>query len=127
MTKKYKRLSRLYFWLSAACLFCPIAFYFIRAFICGDTSQKLTLGMTFTAALIMFAVNIIMKSHLRSVVWVLLLGVFSVLKSYLAIVLVFAITTFLEELIFSPLHRYYKDKGRINAEIDKRLNYDNNS
>lgn len=121
MTKKYKKLARLYFFLCAACLLAPITFYFIRAFVCGDATQKLTLGMTFTAALVIFGINIIMKSHLRSVIWVLLLGVFTVFKSYLAIVLVFAITTFAEELVFSPLYRYYKSKARINQEIDKRM------
>ena len=121
MTKKYKKLALINFLLSTACLFGPIIIFFIRAFVVGDAAQKLSLGITFTAALVMFAVNIIMKSHLRSVIWVLLLGVFIVLKSYLAIILVFAITTFAEELIFSPLYRYYKSKARINKEIDKRM------
>ena len=121
MTKHYKKLALIYFLLSAACLFGPIIIFFIRAFVVGDAAQKLSLGITFTAALIMFAVNIIMKSHLRSVIWVLLLGVFIVLKSYLTIILVFAITTFAEELIFSPLYRYYKSKAKINKEIDKRM------
>lgn len=121
MTKKYKRLSILYFWLCVLCLFGPILFFFIRAFAVGDTTHKLTLGLTFTVALVLAAINLIMKSHLRSVIWVLLIGVFAVLNHYLAIILTFAITTFAEELVFSPLHRYYKNKARINAEIDKRL------
>ena len=121
MTQKYKRLSILYFWLCALCLFGPILFFFIRAFAVGDTAHKLTLGLTFTVALVLAVINIIMKSHLRSVIWVLLIGVFAVLDHYLAIILTFAITTFAEELVFSPLHRYYKNKARINAEIDKRL------
>ena len=121
MTAQYKKLSFIYALLSALCLFGPITFYFIRAFVFGDATQKLTLGIVFTIALILFLVNIVMKSHLRSVVWVLLLGVFSVFSHYIAIVIVFAITTFLEELIFSPLHRYYKSKARINKEIDRRI------
>lgn len=121
MTQKYKRLAGLYFSLCAACLFGPVTFFFIRAFVCGDTGQKLTLGVTFTAAFVMFAINLIMKSHLRSVVWVLLLGITNVLYNYKTIVLVFAITTFAEELVFSPLFRYYRQKARINKEIDKRM------
>lgn len=124
MTKQYKKRAILFFWLSAGCLFGPVLFFFMRAFIVGDTAHKLTLGLCFTAALIMTGCNLVMKSHLRSVIWVLLIGVFAVLKSYLAIIVVFAVTTFLEELIFSPLHRYYKDKARINAEIDKRIGTD---
>lgn len=121
MTAKYKKKALLFFLLSVACLFGPILFFFIRAFIVGDTAHKLTLGLTFTAALIMGAINIVMKSHLRSVIWVLLIGVFCVLRNYLSIIIVFAVTTFLEELIFHPLFRYYRDKAKINAEIDKRI------
>lgn len=121
MTAKYKKKALLFFLLSIACLFGPIMIYFFRAFIVGDTAQKLTLGVTFTVALIMGAVNIIMKSHLRSVVWVLLIGVSCVLRNYMSIIIVFAVTTFLEELIFHPLFRYYRDKAKINAEIDKRI------
>ena len=121
MTAHYRKLSIVYAILSALCLFGPITFYFIRAFAFGDAKQKLTLGVVFTIALVLFVVNIIMKSHLRSVIWVLLLGVFSVFSHYIVIVIVFAVTTFLEELIFSPLHRYYKSKARINREIDKRI------
>ena len=121
MTAHYKKLSLIFAILSALCLFGPIIAYFIGAFVFGDATQKLTLGAVFTVALILFVVNIIMKSHLRSVIWVLLLGVFSVFSHYVTIVVVFAITTFLEELIFSPLHRYYKSKARINREIDKRI------
>ena len=126
MTAHYKKLKWIYFGLSALCLFGPILFFFLRAFVCGDAGQKLTLGITFTVALMLFIINLVMKSHLRSVIWVLLLGVFCVFKSYIAIVLTFAITTFLEELIFSPLYRLYKQKTRINAEIDKRMEYEGN-
>lgn len=121
MTKHYFKLMVIFLILSAICLFGPITVFFLRAFIVGDTAQKLTLGVTFTIALILFIINLVMKSHLRSVIWVLLLGVFSVINHYLTIVIVFAITCFLEELIFSPLYRFYKSKVRINKEIDKRI------
>lgn len=121
MTKHYFKLMIIFLILSALCLFGPISVFFLRAFIVGDTAQKLTMGVTFTIALILFFINLIMKSHLRSVIWVLLLGVFAVIDHYLLIIIVFAIACFLEELIFSPLYRYYKSKVRINKEIDKRI------
>ena len=127
MTAHYKKMKLIFFALSAACLFCPIMIYFIRAFIMGENKQKLTLGITFTIALILFMVNVAMKSHLRSVIWVLLLGVFSVFKNHISIVWVFAITTFLEELILSPLYRYYKSKLTISKEIDKRIGNEHDS
>ncbi|MBR2554663.1 MAG: hypothetical protein IKE94_07385 [Aeriscardovia sp.] len=121
MTKHYFKLMIIFLILSAICLFGPISVFFLRAFVVGDTAQKLTMGVTFTIALILFIINLIMKSHLRSVIWVLLLGVFAVIDHYLLIIIVFAVCCFLEELIFSPLYRYYKNKVRINKEIDKRI------
>ena len=121
MTKHYFKLMVIFLVLSAICLFGPISVFFVRAFVVAETAQKLTLGATFTVALILFVINLIMKSHLRSVIWVLLLGVFSVMNHYLLIVVIFAVSCFLEELIFWPLYRYYKSKVRINKEIDKRL------
>ena len=121
MTKHYFKLMIIFLILSALCLFGPISVFFVRAFVVGDTVQKMTMGVTFTIALILFVINLVMKSHLRSVIWVLLLGVFAVLDHYLLIIIVFAVSCFLEELIFSPLYRYYKSKVRINKEIDKRI------
>ena len=121
MTKHYFKLMIIFLVLSAICLFGPISVFFLRAFVVGDTAQKLTMGVTFTIALILFIINIVMKSHLRSVIWVLLLGVFAVIDHYILIVIVFAIACFLEELVFGPLYRYYKSKVRINKEIDKRI------
>lgn len=121
MTQTYRKRMIIFLVLSALCLFGPISFYFARAFVLGDTTQKLTLGATFMVASILFIINLVMKSHLRSIFWVLLLGVYSVLHSYLSIIVVFALTTFAEELIFFPLFRYYKTKLTISKEIDKRI------
>lgn len=121
MTKHYFKLMIIFLLLSCFCIFGPMLFFFGRAFVVGDTAQKATLGITFMIALILFGINLVMKSHLRSVLWVLVLGVFVVMDHYLAIIIVFAVSCFLEELIFSPLYRYYKSKVRINKEIDKRI------
>lgn len=121
MTKHYFKLMIIFLLLSCFCIFGPMLFFFGRAFVVGDTAQKTTLGITFMIAAVLFGINLVMKSHLRSVLWVLLLGVFIVMDHYLAIIIVFAVSCFLEELIFSPLYRYYKSKVRINKEIDKRI------
>lgn len=121
MTKHYFKLMIIFLLLSWFCILGPMLFFFGRAFVVGDTTQKTTMGITFMIAAILFGINLIMKSHLRSVLWVLLLGVFVVMDHYLLIIIVFAISCFLEELIFSPLYRHYKAKTMINKEIDKRI------
>lgn len=121
VTSNYTKKKWICFILSVICLFGPILFFFARAFVVGDTTQKLTMGITFTVALVLCAINLIMKSHLRSVIWVLLIGVFMVVDHYIAIIVVFAVACFLEELVFWPLYKYYKSKASINKEIDRRL------
>lgn len=120
ITDNYRKKKTIFLVLSVLCIVGPLMFYFGRAFICGDAVQKFTLGITFTVALVLFVINRIMKSHFRSVIWVLVLGIFTVIQSYLTVILVVSITTFLEELIFYPLYRHYKAKTMVNKEIDRR-------
>ena len=120
MTKHYLKLMIIFFLLSWFCVLGPMLFFFGRAFVVGDAVQKTTMGITFMIAAVLFGINVLMKSHLRSVLWVLLLGVFVVMNHYLAIIIVFAVTCFLDELIFSPLYRRYHTLHTINKEIDKR-------
>ena len=40
MTAKYKKKALLFFLLSISCLFGPILFFFLRAFVCGDAGEE---------------------------------------------------------------------------------------
>ena len=121
MTAHYRKLSILYAFLSELCMFGPIAFYFIRAFAFGDAVQKWTLGVVFTAVFVLTVLNFLMKLHLRSIVWLFLLGLFTVFSNFIAVIAVFAVTTFMDELIFSPLHKKYASKAFVQHEMDKRI------
>lgn len=123
MTNKYKKLSILTFLLSAMCSLCPILIYVIKAFVDKDVQavNKYTLGIMCSLALIVTLINIVAKLHLRCIPWILLLGIYLCLKNITALLVIMAITTIVDELVLTPLHKSFKNKYTINKEIDKRL------
>ena len=123
MTSKYKKLSILTFLLSAMCSLCPILIYVIKAFVDKDVQEvnKYTLGIMCSVALVVTLINIVAKLHLRCIPWILLLGIYVCLKNITALLVIMAITTIIDELILTPLHKSFKNKYTINKEIDKRL------
>ena len=123
MTNKYKKLSILTFLLSAICSLCPILIYVIKAFVDKDVQEvnKYTLGIMCSVALVITLINIVAKLHLRCIPWILLLGIYLCLKDITALLVIMAITTIVDELVLTPLHKSFKNKYTINKEIDKRL------
>lgn len=120
-TRKYKNLSILFLALSILVLVAPLAYYSIEGFIEGETTEKFTLGLTFVIAAILFVINILFKFHIRSTIWVLVLGIYFCLDNILPLIFMVAIGNILDEFLFTPLHKRYKSKASINKEIDKRI------
>lgn len=120
-TKKYKSLSLLFLSLSILVLAAPLVYYVIAAFVQGDVGEKATMGVTVVVAAAMFIANILFKFHIRSTLWVLVLGIYMCLDSIQVLLICVAVGTILDEFILTPLHKKYKSKGEINLEIDRRM------
>ena len=120
-TRKYKALSILFLALSILVLVAPLAYYSIQGFIQGETTEKFTLGITFVIACILFVINILFKFHIRSTIWIIVIGVYFCIDNILPLILVLAVGNILDEFVFTPLHKRYKNKAIINKEIDKRI------
>ena len=120
ITKKYQRLDILFHVLSILVLLFPIAFYSIYGFIEGEVTEKLTLGITFVIACILLVINVLMKYHIRSTVWILVLGIYFCIDNILPLLLMVAIGTIVDEFILTPLYKSFHNKATINKEIDKR-------
>lgn len=120
VTTKYKRLSLLFAVLSGAVTVLPLLVYVAYAFVAGGVSEKITLGLVGTVAVILCLVNVVMKLSLRSPLWILLLGVYHCMGSLEVLLLILAGGSILDELVFTPLHNKYKAKAVINGEIDSR-------
>lgn len=120
-TRKYKNLSILFLALSILVLVAPLAYYSVVGFIEGETTEKFTLGMTFVIAAVLFVINILFKFHIRSTIWILVLGIYFCLDNILPLIFMVAVGNILDEFLFTPLHKHYKSKASINKEIDKRI------
>ena len=120
ITKKYQRLAILFHALSILVLVAPLAYYTIYGFINGEVTEKLTLGITFVIACILLVINVLFKYHIRSTIWILVLGIYFCIDSIMPLLLMVAIGTILDEFILTPLYKSYHNKCTINKEIDKR-------
>ena len=120
ITKKYQRLAILFHALSILILVAPLAYYTIYGFINGETTEKLTLGITFVIACILLVINVLFKYHIRSTIWILVLGIYFCIDSIMPLLLMVAIGTILDEFVLTPLYKSYHTKCTINKEIDKR-------
>ena len=122
ITKKNKCLYKICSILSFLVLFMPLFVYIVKGYIEADlTTEKIGLTCTIMVAFILTAVNFIFKFHIRSTVWILLLGVYFCIDSVLTLILLIAIGTILDEFILTPLKKMFKNKYTINKEIDRRL------
>ena len=121
VTKKYKVLSFVFLVLSLGLTVFPISYYVIKAFAEGSTTEKLSLGLFATLAIILCVVNLMFKIHLRSTIWLLVLGVYIAIDSIMPLMIMLAAGTITDELVVTPLYKHFKSKASINHEIDKRI------
>ena len=122
MTKKLKRKYIIATILSFLLNVCPLLVFTIIAFISGTAIvHKVTLSMTLLIVLIFTAITFFNKTVFRSKLWILLIGLWLCLDNILTPLIVFAACQVIDELIVTPLKNYYKNKYRINKEIDTRL------
>lgn len=122
-TKKYKTYYWILFAISIALNFIPLLVYVIKGYASLEVSEgrKVTLTITMMIALCLSVYNILAKKHMRSVIWIILLGVYFAVQKIELLLLLMAICTIVDEFIVEPLMKMYKFKWKSNVEIDARL------
>lgn len=132
MQQKSKRTKRLTLWsvifgiLHILCLIGPFLFFIPQAFIIGETIAKIALGLTTIISLILAAISAIVDINHRaglhrSILWILISGILFCLDSVKSFIWIMAISSLLDELIFTKAHQHFARKAAINKEIDLRL------
>lgn len=119
-TKTCGQLAILFSVISALLLFGPFAFYAIKAFIVAETVKKLALGAMFFISGIIYVFCLAQKYHPRSIVWLLVLGIYVALEHIIPLIIAVAIASLLDEFVFTPLAKRYRELTRTNKEIDRR-------
>ena len=106
------------------CLAAPLIIYVIVALSSGEAivAQKVAVVSTTMVALILTAFNVISQKKLRCPIWIVLIGLFVTVRDYvMPLIIILAITSVLDDLIFTPLISYYKTKLISNKAIDERF------
>lgn len=119
-TKKYKNKAIICNVFSYILLLIPLIVYSIIGFIEGTIGEKVTLGFTLIVCFILVLINFVFKYHIRSTIWIMLLGIHFCLKNITTLLIIIALSTMIDEFILVPLAKKYKQKYVINNEIDKR-------
>lgn len=122
VTKSMKRKYYFYQVLSILVTVAPLLVYIVIGFANGDIhkGQKVFLGFTCIMAAILVTINTLMKYHLRSPLFILLLGVYYALTNILPLIVIIAVGTIIDEFLFAPKAKKYKLKMQMNKEIDNR-------
>lgn len=122
ITKKYKALYWVFSILSFVVIYIPVFVYVVKGYIEADlTTEKVGLTCTIMISIILVSINFIFKYHIRSTLWILLLGIYYCLDNILLMIILIAMGTIVDEFLLTPLKKSFKNKYTINKEIDKRL------
>ena len=82
----------------------PIIVFFVYGFLHSTTVEKLSLSGTCMAAIVLGVLSVFKyKNLLKSVIWVLLVGLCIVIENMAFPIIVCGISDMISELIFSPL------------------------
>lgn len=121
MTKKYHRIWLVFAILSILLNVGPLAAYSIIALAGASlVIEKVALSMTVLVVLIMTAVAFLNKTTMKSRVFVIIIGLYLCLDHFITPLLIISACQIVDEWIASPISHHYRDKFRINKEIDKR-------
>ena len=122
MTKKYKIKLNICRLLSFTITVLPVIIYVIKGFMDGSIGEKVSLGICVILALMFMLINVMFKYHIRSTLWVLLIGIYVCIDNIIPLLIIMATTTIIDEFVLVPLIKKYKNKYIINKEIDLRGN-----
>lgn len=120
-TKELKRKKNFFHLLSWILAFLPISIWFIIAMVKSTEATKTALALTLVVAVLFFFANLILKYHIRSTVWILLIGIYVALRNITPLLIIISVCTILDEFFATPMYKHYKARYKINKEIDSRM------
>lgn len=122
-TKSCRRKLWLFRILDWICLAAPLIIYFVIA-LCNDgikVGYKLTMVAMLFIAVILTIINVIAQKRLRCPIWIMLIGLYIAIREWLLpLVIILAVVSVLDDLVFTPLIHYYYTKTVASKTIDQR-------
>lgn len=120
-TKQCARRYVIYSILSFLLLLFPFGYYTITGFITTGLIQKASLGVMFIMSGFMCLFCLIKKHKPRSIIWLLVIGLYIALENIMPLIIMVAIVSLLDEFIFAPQAQKYKRLTEENTEMDRRF------
>lgn len=124
ITKKYRRAYWALTVISWALVLGPMIGYALYGFITGETVQKFAIGATAFAAIGLTGFSVIFKKHVRSTLFIVLLGIYLAIREITVLLIILSVCTILDEFLITPLQKSYREKMVVNSQIDMRLGND---
>lgn len=122
-TNRTKQIRTIYWSLTAVSMILtigPLIGYVIYGMAVSEPQRKIVLSMTAVCAIFLGVINVLMKKHIRSVMWILLLGASYALENITTLVIIMAVCTILDEFIVAPVLANKRQQLITNKEIDHR-------
>ena len=120
ITKGYKSKWLICQALSLICTFGPVIGFGIYALAVSDTTTRVALSFLSLASILIAVVNILFKYSFRTAVYLMLLALSVALDEMTVVLIIVMACTGLDEFVFDPLAKSFKNKYIINKEIDRR-------
>lgn len=124
-TKQCKNRKNLFGLLHFLCLFGPLLYFVPYGYITGETVEKIAMSFTIIISVVLAVISVVVSVTARAglhrcIMWTLIAGVLFCLQEIQAFIWIMAITSILDELIFTKVRDYYKAALISNKEIDRR-------
>ena len=124
-TKQCKILTTIFGVLHFLCLFGPLLYFVPYGYATGAVVEKIAMSFTVIASVILALISIIVSVTARAglhrcIMWILITGVLFTLPEIQTFIWIMAITSILDELVFTKIRDHYKAALISNREIDRR-------
>lgn len=121
-TKQLRTRSRLLWWLGFLLNIIPVMVFVTIGFINGTTEQKVSIGFTAIAAIILGCIMMLSKMNVkRSIFWIVFIGLYFTMQDLYPMIITMGACTFVDELLIEPLHNRANADYHTNKQIDKRI------
>lgn len=124
-TKQCRTLKNVFGFLHFLCLFGPLLYFIPYGYVTGETVEKICMSFTIILSVVLAVISILVSVTARAglhrcIMWALVIGVLFCLQEIKVFIYIMAITSILDELVFTKIRDHYKAALISNKEIDRR-------
>lgn len=123
-TKKIRMKLRLLWLADFVLLFLPVIIYVgIALFSDGVLAVgRVSVVTSIFIAAVLSVFNVIAQKRMRCPIWIILIGLYVAIKEWLLpLIIILAVTSVLDDLVFTPLISHYTARAKASKLIDDRM------